>query len=70
MLTTKNIKNLKEVAEQSARGVCLYYNIADNSVSTRQSYGGDWDKVWFVTEFLRKNTEEEIVDAVNRILNM
>ena len=70
MLTTKNIKNVKEVAEQSGRGVKLYYNIKDNSVSTKQTYGTDWDKVWFVTEFLRKNTEEEIVNAVNRLLSM
>ena len=67
MLKASDIKNLEEVAEQSVRGVSLYYNIANSSVSTKQRY--EYSD-WYVTEFLRKNTEEEIVDAVNRMLSM
>ena len=69
MLHTKNIKNIKEVAEQSGAGVRLYYSIIDNSVSTKTtSWSGKGE--YFVTEFLRKNTEEEITEIVNRWLSM
>ena len=71
MLYAKDIKNLKEVAEKSGNGIELYYNIKTNSVSTKQwsgthNYGDDW----YVCTFLRQNTPEEIVNAVNRMLNM
>lgn len=64
MLYANEIKNLKEVAEQSGKGVELYYDIWENAVYTHDK------NRWFVTEFLRKNTEEEIVAAVNRMLNI
>ena len=65
MTHTKNIKNLQAVAEQSAWGVKLYYSLSENAVYTQNGTGR-----WYVTEFLRKNTEEEIVNAVNRMLSM
>lgn len=65
MLSTKNIKNLPEVAGRSAWGVKLYYDLKENAVYTEAG-----DNRWYVTEFLRKNTEEEIVNAVNRMLSM
>lgn len=65
MLYAKNIKNLKEVSNRSAWGVKLYYDLKENAVYTEA--GGSR---WYVTEFLRKNTEEEIVNAVNRMLSM
>ena len=69
MLHTKNIKNVAEVAEQSGKGVRLYYSIADNSVSTKTtSWSGKGE--YYVCEFLRKNTAEEITETINRWLSM
>lgn len=65
MLRTKNIKNVEEVARRSAWGVKLYYDLKENAVYTEA--GGSR---WYVTEFLRKNTEKEITQAVNRMLSM
>lgn len=71
MLYAKDIKNLKEAAGRSGNGIELYYNIKTNSVTTRQwsgthAYGDDW----YVCTFMRENTEDEIVAAVNRMLCM
>ena len=65
MLYTKNIKNLPEVAGRSAWGVKLYYSLEENAVYTEDGKGR-----WYVTEFIRKNTPEEIEQAVNRMLSM
>ena len=60
-----NIKNTKDVADRSGAGVKLYYSILDNAVYTEDRVGR-----YHVTTFLRENTEEEIVSAVNRWLSM
>jgi hypothetical protein len=65
MLHTQNIKNIKEVAEQSDYGVKLYYNVRENAVNTD---GGI--NYWYITDFIRKNTKEEIAEMVNRWLSM
>lgn len=65
MLYVKDIKNVKQVAEQSGAGVRLYYSLKDNAVYTQDRIGR-----WYITEFLRKNTESEIISAVNRWLSM
>ena len=65
MLYTKDIKNLPEVAGRSGSGVKLYYSLNENAVYTEDAIGR-----WYITEFLRKNTEEEIVSVVNRWLSM
>lgn len=65
MLSTKNIKNLAKVAGQSAWGVKLYYDLKENAVYTEAGAGR-----WYVAEFIRKNTPEEITQAVNRMLSM
>lgn len=65
MMRAKGIKNLTKVADQSAWGVKLYYSLNENAVYTEDAVGR-----WYITEFLRKNTEDEIVSVVNRWLSM
>lgn len=64
MLYVNDVKYLKEVAEQSGKGVELYYDFTENAVYTHDK------NRWYVTEFLRKNTEEEILAAVNKMLSL
>lgn len=57
------MKGLKAVARDSKAGLNLYYDIETKTVNLK-------GKGYFVTVLLRKNTEKEIEQAVNRWLTM
>lgn len=54
------MKNVKKVAAESKMGTKLYYDFATDRVNTSGRVGH------YVTTLLRKNTEKEIIDAVER----
>lgn len=58
------MKNLDIIAKESAKGVTpLYYSIRENAVYTE-----DGEDRYYITELIRKNTEEEIKRTVYRYL--
>lgn len=54
------MKNVKKVAKDSRMGTKLYYDVWNDRVNTSGRTGK------YVTTLLRKNTEEEIIAAVER----
>lgn len=60
------MKNLKEVARESEKGVTpIFYSIKEDAVYTSDGGGR-----YYVTDLIRPNTEEEIIEAVKRWLAM
>lgn len=57
------MNNTKQVSEASANGCKLYYSIREDAVYTQPGEGR-----WFLTELIRKNTEEEIVNTVRKFM--
>ena len=60
------MKNLKEVARESAKGrTPIYFSHKDQAVYTEAGPGR-----FYVTDLIRENTEEEIKAAIRRWMTM
>ena len=59
------MKNLETIAKNSQSGTKIYYSIREDAVFTDSGQGRI-----FVTELIRHNTEQEIMEAVRRFLAM
>lgn len=63
----ERIKNVQEVVKFSEEhGWCeLWYHPRENRVGT--SY---WEGAWHLTDLIRPNTAQEVVDTVRKYVNM
>ncbi len=60
------MKNTKQVSQQSKQGITpLYYSIREDAV-----YTSEGDGRYYLTDLIRENTEEEIVNTVRRFMSM
>ena len=62
----RGLKNVEKVSEESRKGKTkLYINVYENALYTEPGTGR-----WYLTELIRYNTAEEIIDTVHRFANM
>ena len=60
------MKNVKAVSNRSRQGITpLYYSVKEDAVYTE-----DGDGRYYLTDLIRENTEQEIIETVRKYMSM